>query len=51
MSQAGLDEDEDIFAPSSEPLDADQFGLRQSLTAFLASAVIGMFDDFEQSSP
>ena len=42
MSQAGLDEDEDILHPD-QLLDADQFG-SASTSLHFASAVIGMFE-------
>jgi len=45
MSQAGLDEDEDIFAPLVRTVRRRSIWLGINLlTAFLASAVIGMFE-------
>ena len=45
MSQAGLDEDEDIFAPLIRTIRRRSIWLGVNLlTAFLASAVIGMFE-------
>ena len=45
MSQAGLDEDEDIFAPLFRTIRRRSIWLGINLlTAFLASAVIGMFE-------
>ena len=45
MSQAGLDEDEDIFAPLIRTIRRRSIWLGINLlTAFLASAVIGMFE-------
>ncbi len=45
MSQAGLDEDEDIFAPLSKTVRRRSIWLGINLmTAFLASGVIGLFE-------